>query len=125
MIQDMPNTCKQSRHHQNVETMKKIHLVIALFAVVITASAFAVQSAPQKSSASFSTYWVFTGTDISQVFDADHYEPNENPPSCESGTELPCKILSNATDRTELQVYLDSFNEDEESLMAVAIGKRD
>lgn len=93
-------------------------LIFALGLFVITQSAF--------TNAKADTYWVFDGTSVDDAKDASQYHEDALAPSCVAGSNMPCKIKTDASinDETALQTYLNTFSTPQ-AVLASVTDKRD
>ncbi|WP_242917353.1 hypothetical protein [Pontibacter liquoris] len=90
---------------------------LVLVAGIVAAGTFAFKAPVAQS-------WVFTGSTESQIKDADAYTlSNTTPSNCEVSASLPCSLHVEATNRTQLQAYLDPKSTEE--IMDEADGQRD
>jgi hypothetical protein len=106
-------------------TMKNLKNLVPVFAIVLGLGLVVTQSAFKPTT---DTVWVFDGDQLSEAQDASQYHVDMEAPSCEIGSSLPCKVISDGSSSTsvqDFQDYLDITFETPGQVLAAASGKRD
>ena len=104
-----------------MEIRKNILIIAGLLTMAVSVSAFAFINSKEGSTANrLETTWHFTGIEA-QILDADFYRSTGSPePDCASVGDLPCSISVLASDKEELQEFLDGENAEDVTAMAVS-----